>query len=147
MKNHLRKVAMLLAVVTVVGLPAGNVLAASSPFTNFKLTTVPNSESYKDIVAKKKADNEQNWYVTLTSSKNLGTNGEPRAILTSATSTENASCSASKLGLYKNMSGIQKMRYPSSPKVKKGTVCRLFVTGNNNISKRYTITLSGRYTS
>lgn len=147
MKNHLRKVAMLLAVVTVVGLPAGNVLAANKPFSNYKFTTSPNTESYKAIVSKAKSDYEQNWYATITSSKNLGTQGDPRAILTSATNWRAASSSSSKLGLYKNMSGVQKKSYPSSIYLKKGTTCTLYVTGNSNISKKYTITLSGKYTS
>ena len=81
-ENALKKIAMLMAVITVVSMPAGNVMAASKTFTHYQFTT--------------------------------------------------------KVGWYQNTSGVQKRKYPSKPKVKKGTTCRLYVTGNANVKKKYT---------
>ena len=134
-----------LAITAIIGFPISNVMAGSVAFENKSISTIPNNETYYKIVAKAKADNEQYWYVTITKSINLGPSGQPRLILTSAKGKKKARVSSSKLGLYKGMTGTQKMRYPS--KANKGDTYKLFGTGNNNINKPFTITISGRYTS
>lgn len=113
MGKKMQKFMAALAVTAVVGFPFTNVMAASKTFTNKSITTVANNETYYKIVEKVKADNEQYWYVTITNSVNLSTSGQPRLILTSAKNKTQARASSSKLGLYKGMTGVQKMKYPS----------------------------------
>ena len=145
MGKKMQKFMAALAVTAVVGFPFTNVMAASKTFTNKSITTVANNETYYKIVEKVKAHNEQYCYVTITNSVNLSTSGQPRLILTSAKNKTQARASSSKLGLYKGMTGVQKMKYPS--RANAGVTYKLFGTGNNNATQGYTITISGRYTS
>lgn len=59
MIKKMKKVILSLAAVTIIGMPIGNVMAASMTFTNYKFTTVPNSESYIAVSSKAKADNDK----------------------------------------------------------------------------------------
>lgn len=133
MGKKMQKFMAALAVTAVVGFPFTNVMAASKTFTNKSITTVANNETYYKIVEKVKADNEQYWYVTITNSVNLSTSGQPRLILTSAKNKTQARASSSKLGLYKGMTGVQKMKYPS--RANAGVTYKLFGTGNNNATQ------------
>lgn len=145
MKKRIQKFMTVLAITAIMGFPVSNVMAGSVRFEDKSISTIPNNETYYKIVAKAKADNEQYWYVTITKSTNLGTSGQPRLILTSAKGKKKAATSSSKLGLFKGMTGTQKMKYPS--RADKGETYKLFGTGNNNIKQPHNITISGRYTS
>lgn len=145
MVKKMQKFMAALAITAVVGFPLTNVMAGSVTFTNKTIQTVANDETYYKIVAKAKADNEQYWYVTITNSVNLSTSGQSRLILTSAKTKTQARASSSKLGLYKGMTGTQKIKYTS--RANAGETYKLFATGNNNATRGYTITISGRYTS
>ena len=107
-----------------------------------------NSEAYNWVVTKTKADNEQNWYLTITEQRGLGSTSQMnRAIAVSAKNKTDAR-GCGPLGLYSNyVNQTQRNAYPSHVGYGKDTVCNLYFSGNNNNGNQYTITLSGRYTS
>ena len=136
---------MTLAVLIV--MPATGVSASNKAFSNFKLTTTPNTEVWKTVVSKTKPDNEQNWYVTITSQKNLpSSSGQSRAQVLSSDTYKNFK-GRIPLPLFKDQLNQTKKIGYGPLKVKKGKTYKLYISGDENNTKKYTITISGRYTS
>lgn len=111
------------------------------PFTGFDFTTAPYNESYEEVVSKKKADNETNWYVTFTSVTNAPTSN-PAFVVSAKTlgAAANQAPVAIQLGAYSKA-------YNSSFGAKKDDLFSLFASGNANNGNSYYITMTGRYTS
>lgn len=144
-----KKVSAFLFLMAVLIAPATiKAVAASVSFNDFRFVTIPYSESYEYVVSKEKADNEQNWYLTITEQSGLGSTSQQNRAFAVSAKNDTEARGYMPLGLYTN-SVNQKLKYgyPSYFNYPKGTRCRLYFSGNNNSSGRYTITLSGRYTS
>lgn len=138
-----RRVKLFLATLAVGILSIQAVSAASVTFTNFSYTTSPYAETLEQVASKSKADNEQNWYATLTSSSGLSSSLD-RALLTSNTSNSSLSLISALVPLYTSTTSIKE---PYFVYTKSGTNCKLYITGDQNNGGTYTVKISGRYTS
>lgn len=146
--RNLKRKAILMGLVAMMVLPAANVSASNKAFTNYTFTTTANTEVWKSVVAKSKPDAEQNWYVTLTKEQNLPSSSsqQSRAQVISSDTVRNIGGRV-PLPLYKsNINSTRKIAY-GSLKAKKGKTYRLYISGDENNSRSYKITISGRYTS
>lgn len=138
-----RKIKTLLATLALIALPSQMVSAASVTFTNFSYTTTPYTEVLEQVAAKTKADNEQNWYATLTSSSGLSDSID-RALLTSNTRNTSLELRSALVPIYKKTTGIKE---PYFVYTGKDSNCKLYITGDQNNAGTYKVTISGRYTS
>ncbi len=138
-----KKIKIFLAALALMVLPCQAASAASVSFTDFKFTTIPYAESLKEVAAKTKADNEQNWYATLTSSTGLAS-GTARALLTSNTSNNSLELRSALVPIFSNTTSIKEGYFVYTGKDSK---CKLYITGDQNNGGRYSVTISGRYTS
>lgn len=153
MIKNLRKVAVSLVLGITIVAQAGNVSAASVKFGTFTWTTTSRDEALFAATQKRKADNEKNWYLTLTTSKGLskrsGSNKNGRALAYSAINSNLGA--GGPVPLFKDVNkNNTTVTYPYSSyerSVKKGALGTLYLGGNSNNTKTYTITLAGRYTS
>lgn len=136
-----RRLLLWIAIITIFLLPCQDVLAASVSFTNFSITTLPYVEWPQLVAQKTKADNEQNWYMTLTSSNNLGTG---RLLATSDIDDVSIELISALVPLSASQPSIVEPYYVYTGA---GTLCGLYVTGDQNSAYSYHITISGRYTS
>lgn len=119
------------------------VSAASVTFSNFSYTSRANMEAWQPIVAKTKADNEQNWYATITGSTGLSSTVD-RAMLTSSTSANSMEPRAGLVPLYTYTTRIIDSYFLYTGK---GSNCKLYILGDQNNKVSYKVTVSGRYTS
>ena len=117
--------------------------AASVTFTNFSYTTTPYSESWRQVARKVKADDEQNWYATLTGSTGLSSTID-RAMFTSSTTNDFSNPRSTPVPLYSYTTRIVNPYYIFTGK---NSDCKLFILGDENNSGSYKVTVSGRYTS
>lgn len=139
-----RKISILLAALAVI-LPCQMIPAASVTFTNFSYTTTPYTELLKQVASKTKADNEQNWYATLTGSNGLGSAGSTtRALLTSNTTNNSLELRSALVPINSSTTSIKQEYFTYTGK---GSACKLYVTGDGNNGGTYSIKISGRYTS
>lgn len=138
-----RKVKTLIVALAVFMLPCQMVSAASVTFTNFSYTTTPYVETLTKVATKTKADNEQNWYTTLTSSSGLSSSSA-RVLLTSNTSNNSLELRSALVPVY---SSTKKIVAPYYTYTSKGTSCKLYITGDENNGVKYSVKISGRYTS
>lgn len=142
-----KKLAAFLAAAMLLTVPCNMVSAASVSFSNFNYKTTPSAERWARIVSKTKADNEQNWYATITNSSGLSSDTKKpcRAMFVSGRSSSNSiQPDSSPRNLYSS-TRFTKNKY--SLYIKKGTRCWLYIAGNENNKKSYKVRVSGRYTS
>ena len=138
-----KKIKILMSMVAVFLLAGQIVSAASVSFTNFSYTTTPLDEAWQQVVAKTKADNEQNWYVTLTGSYGFDAI-KPRAYFTSNTENNYWEAISNSVPILYSTSSIVEEYFVYTPA---GSDCKLFIHGDENNFYAYTVNVSGRYTS
>lgn len=139
-----KKLAIFLVVAVLLTVPCKIASAASVSFSNFWYTSTANCETWQKVVSKTKADNEQAWYATLTSATGLS-DTEDRAMFVSGRASANSlNLDSAPVPLYKSTKSIKNgyLKY-----LGKGTNCWLYITGDENNKKAYTVKISGRYTS
>lgn len=139
----MRKAKHLCALLLILLLPGQVASAAAVSFSNFSYTTTPLNEAWQQVKAKTKADNEQNWYATITGSYGLDAT-KYRAYLTSHTKNDAINAIAEPAGLKYSTKSIVKKYYTNTPA---GSDCKLFIFGDENCKYSYTVKISGRYTS
>lgn len=139
----LKKLVAVVAIAALAMLPCQSASAASVIFSNFSYTSTPNWEAWKKVTRKTKADNEQNWYVTLTDSAGLSTT-KCRAMFNSSTTNNSLHPRSAPVPLYKNTTRCVQSYYIYTPK---GSDCKLYIHGDENAKVSYTVKVSGRYTS
>ena len=68
-----KKILALLMAAAVMAMPVTDVMAAKEPdFVRFKFVSRGGQENWKRVVTEKKADDDQNWFVTFTSMSGSG---------------------------------------------------------------------------
>lgn len=140
MKKRIRTLLAVLALTTLSGQAA---MAASVSFQNFSYTTKAYDENWKQVTSKTKADNEQNWYVTITSSSGLSSS-KARVLLNSHYMNDPYNTVSAPVGLLSTTKSIKQSYHTT---VNKGKNCKLYILGDENSGTAYTVKISGRYTS
>lgn len=151
-----KKILALLMAAAVMAMPVTDVMAAKEPdFVRFKFVSRGGQENWKRVVTEKKADDDQNWFVTFTSMSGSGVvknRGNARMLVASS---RKAGYNKSNSELWPIGRDIPKengeykykyVPYRSWKPVHKNKKCSLFFVGNQNNSKNYSISATGRYT-
>lgn len=124
-------------------LPTYGAFASSVTFTNFSVTATPGVEDWEVASSKQKADNEQNWYITLTQKRGLASD-EARALAISNDSNP-AMQGINPYPLKSTTTSSGAIKYHKT--VVKGKSYTLYISGNENVNATHEIVLSGRYSS
>lgn len=134
----------LVTVLGIIALQCQVLFAGNISFTNFTFTTIPYGEALNEVARMNKEDNEQRWYVTLTGSSGLSSTTD-RALVVSGTVDSVFDVEAALVPIRSTTTSFN-AEYYTDCYLPKGTNCKLYATGNQNMGIRYTISLSGRYT-
>ncbi len=138
-----KNVVVALVLTAMVILPSAVTYGDTDTFSNFSFRGYAGTEVWYGVAASSKADNEQNWYLTITKSYGLS-DTEVRAIAM-AYNEEPYRINRGYVALTASSGAFGATPY--NMEVGKGQIYTLYVSGNENNRVDHYMVISGRFTS